>query len=88
MAMSKRQPAAVTRERIIDAVAEVLVQRGARGLNVRAVMQHAEVSRTAFYVHFTDMHAAVAAGSANPQPGKRAARSCSYSAISPSAKVK
>ena len=61
MAMSKRQPAAVTRERIIDAVAEVLVRRGARGLNVRAVMQQAEVSRTAFYVHFADMHAAVAA---------------------------
>ena len=59
--MTKRQPATVTRERIIDAVAEVLVQRGARGLNVHAVMQHAGVSRTAFYVHFADMHAAVAA---------------------------
>ena len=61
MAKIRRQPAAVTRERIIDAVAEILEHNGAPSLNVSFVMQRAGVSRTAFYVHFSNVHDAVAA---------------------------
>lgn len=43
------------RERIIAATATLLCDKGPAGLNVRAVMRRAGVSRTAFYRQFTDM---------------------------------
>lgn len=61
MSTMKRQPASVTQAQIIDAVAEILEESGAQGLNVSAIMQRAGVSRTAFYVHFADMFDAVRA---------------------------
>lgn len=44
------------RTAIVDAAAALLLREGANGLNVRAVMREAGVSRTAFYRQFDGMH--------------------------------
>lgn len=44
------------RSTIVDAAAVLLLREGAHGLNVRAVMREAGVSRTAFYRQFDSMH--------------------------------
>ena len=49
------------REAIVDATAELLQREGAAGLNVKAIMEEAGVSRTAFYRRFDTAHDAVVA---------------------------
>ena len=49
------------REAIVDATAELLQRSGAAGLNVKAIMAEAGVSRTAFYRRFDTAHDAVVA---------------------------
>ena len=51
----------VQREAILDATAELLQNEGAVGLNVKAIMAQAGVSRTAFYRRFDTAHDAVVA---------------------------
>ncbi len=48
-------PSDQQREQIVSATADLLRQEGPAGLNVRAVMSRAEVSRTAFYRQFSDV---------------------------------
>jgi AcrR family transcriptional regulator len=43
------------RERILDASRAILIERGAGGLSVSAVMERAQISRTAFYRRFNDV---------------------------------
>lgn len=49
------------REAIVDATAALLLRSGASGLNVKAIMAEAGVSRTAFYRRFDTAHDAVIA---------------------------
>ena len=49
------------REAIVDATVELLLREGAAGLNVKAIMAEAGVSRTAFYRRFDTAHDAVVA---------------------------
>lgn len=49
------------REAIVDATAALLQRSGAAGLNVKAIMAEAGVSRTAFYRRFDTAHDAVVA---------------------------
>lgn len=49
------------REAIIDATVDLLLSEGAAGLNVKAIMTEAGVSRTAFYRRFDTAHEAVVA---------------------------
>jgi AcrR family transcriptional regulator len=49
------------REAIVGATAELLRRNGAAGLNVKAIMAEAGVSRTAFYRRFETAHDAVVA---------------------------
>ena len=49
------------RDAIVDATAELLQRSGAAGLNVKAIMAEAGVSRTAFYRRFDTAHDAVLA---------------------------
>jgi AcrR family transcriptional regulator len=51
----------VQRDAIIDATVELLLRDGAAGLNVKAIMAEAGVSRTAFYRRFNTAHDAVVA---------------------------
>ena len=49
------------REAIVDATTDLLLRKGAAGLNVKAIMAQAGVSRTAFYRRFDTAHGAVVA---------------------------
>ena len=49
------------REAILDATVDLLLREGAAGLNVKAIMAEAGVSRTAFYRRFDTAHDAVVA---------------------------
>ena len=49
------------REAIVDATSALLQGRGATGLNVKAIMAEAGVSRTAFYRRFATAHDAALA---------------------------
>lgn len=55
------EPADTQREAIVDATVELLLREGAAGLNVKAIMAQAGVSRTAFYRRFDTAHDAVVA---------------------------
>ena len=53
---SPRQPNAVTRSSIITSATELIRKHGATNVNVSAIMNHAGISRTAFYRQFSDVH--------------------------------
>ena len=52
--MPTQRATAETRHAIVESEAELLRDRGASGLNVRAIMERAEISRTTFYRQFSD----------------------------------
>jgi AcrR family transcriptional regulator len=54
------QSARSDRERILAAGREILIERGADGLSVSAVMERARISRTVFYRRFPDVSEVVA----------------------------
>lgn len=54
-----RRTPEVTRKEILEATAFLLSSRPFRELSVGDIMRHTEVSRSAFYAHFTDMYAVV-----------------------------
>jgi AcrR family transcriptional regulator len=54
------QSARTDREQILRAGREILVERGAGGLSVSAVMERARISRTVFYRRFPDVSEVVA----------------------------
>jgi AcrR family transcriptional regulator len=54
------QVAGSDRERILAAGREILIERGAEGLSVSAVMERAQISRTVFYRRFSDVSEVVA----------------------------
>jgi AcrR family transcriptional regulator len=56
-----RQSGAETRRQIIEAATGLLEERGAAGLKVSAIMQHAGVTRTTFYRQFDDVYGVAAA---------------------------
>lgn len=56
-----RQSGAETRRQIIEAATGLLIERGAAGLNVSAIMERAGVSRTALYRQFDDVYGVAAA---------------------------
>ena len=57
--MPTRRTAAETRHAIVESTAEQLRERGARGLNVQAIMERAGISRTTFYRQFSDPYEVV-----------------------------
>lgn len=54
------QSAGTDRERILAAGRALLVERGAEGLSVSAIMERAQISRTVFYRRFPDVGEVVA----------------------------
>ena len=58
--MTRRMTAAETRQRIIEATAALIEERGLVDITVTSVMERAGVSRTAFYRQFPDPYAVVA----------------------------
>ncbi|MER7079795.1 transcriptional regulator, TetR family [Saccharopolyspora kobensis] len=59
--LSRRESQVVTRTRLLDAAAEVFAEHGVAGASVERIADRAGYTRGAFYGHFADKDAVVAA---------------------------
>ncbi|WP_370945279.1 TetR/AcrR family transcriptional regulator [Amycolatopsis sp. cg5] len=59
--LTRDESRARTRERLLDAAAELFAERGVNGASVEQIAEHAGFSRGAFYGNFADKHELVVA---------------------------